>query len=330
MGDDERFDYLYKFVSTEHLDRPERACAPAAHNKTLLTAGSLYVARFSGRLPGRRDRRNGSAPVGRRLRRHRAEWIPLVIDGVSQVPGFSADRGRWSTRGSPRTPSAPRRWTAARTSSRTPAPGASTSCAPTTPTAARSARKARPRSNPRNATATATSSRSPRRATTRPRRPSAGASCCSAGDPATNPSTYFAGLPRRQGVAHLLPGQRRVRLGRGNMWLATDGAPGRHRVLRRPVQGAARGPRARPRPAVPVGAAETARPAGRWSATRTAWSTSPCSTPARTARGPRSARTSPTTWRPARSPTASGAGPAPRHPGLEAVAPAGMTNAPAA
>ncbi|MGY1634713.1 PhoX family protein [Geodermatophilus sp. SYSU D01186] len=82
-GDDERFDYIYKFVSRKRY-RAGDSRAARAHNLTLLEDGDLYVARFtgdSGAIDG-----SGSLPpdggfdgTGR--------WIPLVRDGRSMVPG---------------------------------------------------------------------------------------------------------------------------------------------------------------------------------------------------------------------------------------------------
>ncbi|MFB9378468.1 PhoX family phosphatase [Kineococcus gynurae] len=74
MGDDERFDYVYKFVSRERFREGDRA-----HNLTLLSEGDLYVARFTG--DGAEDRRADG----------RGEWLPLLTDGVSRVPGFSVE-----------------------------------------------------------------------------------------------------------------------------------------------------------------------------------------------------------------------------------------------
>ena len=58
MGDDERFDYLYKFVSKNKM-RPGRKKSDRAFNKRLLTEGSLYVGSVLGRLT---DRPRSMAP----------------------------------------------------------------------------------------------------------------------------------------------------------------------------------------------------------------------------------------------------------------------------
>ncbi|MDN4610592.1 PhoX family protein [Arthrobacter burdickii] len=88
MGDDERFDYLYKFVSTNTV-QPGTSAAARKANMTLLSEGSLYVARFqgdsvaeidgSGRLPS-----DGAFDgVG--------EWLPLLVDNRSVVAGMTAE-----------------------------------------------------------------------------------------------------------------------------------------------------------------------------------------------------------------------------------------------
>jgi secreted PhoX family phosphatase len=84
MGDDERFDYLYKFVSDKRMRRGDRA-----HNMTLLDSGTLYVAKFgftsqaeidgSGRLPS-----DGAFDGD-------GQWIALVRGTRSLVPGMSVD-----------------------------------------------------------------------------------------------------------------------------------------------------------------------------------------------------------------------------------------------
>lgn len=47
LGDDEKFDYLYKFISKKRY-RPGSSRRAKRHNLTLLTEGDLYVARFEG------------------------------------------------------------------------------------------------------------------------------------------------------------------------------------------------------------------------------------------------------------------------------------------
>lgn len=74
MGDDERFDYLYRFVSHGRYI-PGRA----RHNRTLLSSGDLSVARFSG--DGLGDGVSDGA----------GEWIPLTRNGKSAVAGFTLE-----------------------------------------------------------------------------------------------------------------------------------------------------------------------------------------------------------------------------------------------
>ncbi len=76
MGDDERFDYLYKFVSSRKFRKGNSAKA-RENNMLLLTEGDLYVARFSGKQNPDNDN------LGRGV------WIPLVKDGRSHVPQMS-------------------------------------------------------------------------------------------------------------------------------------------------------------------------------------------------------------------------------------------------
>lgn len=74
MGDDERFDYIYKFVSRERYRKGDKR-----HNMRLLSEGDLYVARFTG--DGFEDGEfDGSG-----------EWLPLLVDGRSHVPGMSVE-----------------------------------------------------------------------------------------------------------------------------------------------------------------------------------------------------------------------------------------------
>ena len=88
MGDDERFDYLYKFVSDEALP----AAATARHNLTLLESGTLYVAKLTGDSPPAEIDGTGKLPVRRRCSTAPAQWIKLVVR--RPVVRARHDRGR--------------------------------------------------------------------------------------------------------------------------------------------------------------------------------------------------------------------------------------------
>jgi hypothetical protein len=84
-GDDERFDYMYKFVSDQRM-RSGGSSSARRWNLSLLESGTLYVARFhftstvdgSGALP------SDGAFDGT------GEWIPLLRGNTSLVPGMTA------------------------------------------------------------------------------------------------------------------------------------------------------------------------------------------------------------------------------------------------
>ncbi|MGY1604522.1 PhoX family protein [Geodermatophilus sp. SYSU D00815] len=84
-GDDERFDYIYKFVSRKKYaqgnDRRTRE-----HNMTLLEEGDLYVARFTGDSPAAGIDGSGRLPADGEFD-GTGRWIPLVRDGRSMIPG---------------------------------------------------------------------------------------------------------------------------------------------------------------------------------------------------------------------------------------------------
>jgi secreted PhoX family phosphatase len=100
MGDDSRREYLYKFVSTQSWSAADAQAADRlAIGDKYLDAGTLYVARFN---------TDGSGA-----------WLPLVFGQVPDRPAAGAIRctpsparpTSRSTRGSPPTRSARRRWT---------------------------------------------------------------------------------------------------------------------------------------------------------------------------------------------------------------------------
>ncbi|MFE7134052.1 PhoX family protein [Streptomyces sp. NPDC057638] len=88
MGDDERFDYFYKFVSSRSMKRGDSRAA-REHNRTLLDHGTLYVAKLSGDSPGDIDG-SGRLPDDGEFDGS-GVWIPLATGDVSHVPGMTAD-----------------------------------------------------------------------------------------------------------------------------------------------------------------------------------------------------------------------------------------------
>ncbi len=89
MGDDERFDYFYKFVSSGKFRRG-RSESDRRHNVDLLDDGTLYVARFTGDSPPAEIDGTGKLPSDGAFDGS-GEWIPLVSGTKSFVPGFSAE-----------------------------------------------------------------------------------------------------------------------------------------------------------------------------------------------------------------------------------------------
>ncbi|MEV6494740.1 PhoX family phosphatase, partial [Actinoplanes sp. NPDC051633] len=75
MGDDERFEYLYKFVSEKKYRPHDRK-----HNLTLLGSGTLYVAKLTGDGPA-----DG-------LYDGTGQWIKLASGGRSFVPGMTVEQ----------------------------------------------------------------------------------------------------------------------------------------------------------------------------------------------------------------------------------------------
>ncbi|GHF11225.1 phosphatase [Amycolatopsis deserti] len=88
-GDDERFEYIYKFVSKGKY-KPGTSAHARRHNSALLDEGTLYVAKFTGDSPASQIDGTGKLPSDGEFD-GRGEWIPLVSGDKSFVDGFTAE-----------------------------------------------------------------------------------------------------------------------------------------------------------------------------------------------------------------------------------------------
>ncbi|WP_116110297.1 PhoX family protein [Amycolatopsis ruanii] len=88
-GDDERFEYIYKFVSKGKY-KPGTSAHARRHNSALLDEGTLYVAKFTGDSPASQIDGTGKLPADGEFD-GRGEWIPLASGDKSFVDGFTAE-----------------------------------------------------------------------------------------------------------------------------------------------------------------------------------------------------------------------------------------------
>ncbi|TVL92634.1 PhoX family phosphatase [Streptomyces sp. SAJ15] len=89
MGDDERFDYFYKFVSSKRMMKGDSRAA-REHNLTLLDEGTLYVAKLTGDSPAEQIDGSGRLPADGQFDGS-GEWIPLASGKKSFVEGMTAE-----------------------------------------------------------------------------------------------------------------------------------------------------------------------------------------------------------------------------------------------
>jgi secreted PhoX family phosphatase len=92
-GDDERFDYMYKFVSSRKI-QPGRDGAAMANNMAILDEGTLYVAKLSSDIPANEIDGSGKLPSKGSFS-GAGTWIPLLKSGPngqaeSLVDGITA------------------------------------------------------------------------------------------------------------------------------------------------------------------------------------------------------------------------------------------------
>ncbi|WP_281154840.1 PhoX family protein [Streptomyces sp. HYC2] len=92
-GDDERFDYFYKFVGSKQM-RHGNSRGAREHNLTLLDEGTLYVAKLTGDSPAFEIDGSGKLPSDGEFDGS-GTWIPLATatahGGVSHVAGMTAE-----------------------------------------------------------------------------------------------------------------------------------------------------------------------------------------------------------------------------------------------
>ena len=84
-GDDEKFEYIYKFVSAKKYKKGDKK-----HNMTLLSEGDLYVARLKGNSPKKQITGGGTLPRDGEFDGS-GEWLPLVKGGKSMIKGMSVE-----------------------------------------------------------------------------------------------------------------------------------------------------------------------------------------------------------------------------------------------
>lgn len=88
-GDDSRFEYMYKFVSSEKIHPGD-----IEHNMSILDYGTLYVARLEGNSPQQEIDGSGALPSDGAFD-GTGTWLPLVTverkKATSHVPGFSPE-----------------------------------------------------------------------------------------------------------------------------------------------------------------------------------------------------------------------------------------------
>jgi secreted PhoX family phosphatase len=221
MGDDERFDYVYKFVSSRTM-RPGNSEAARRHNKTLLTEGSLYVARFRGDSPAAEIDGSGAVPSDGAFD-GRGEWVPLVLDGRSEVEGMSLEEVLVYTRVAADKVGATKM---DRPEDVEPNPVTGrvyVACTNNTsrgPAAAEAATEPNPRNTNRDGHVVEI---------VEDRDDAASLTfrwnlLLVAGDPATNTSTYFSGYPKEK-VSPISCPDNLAFDAEGNLWISTDGQP---------------------------------------------------------------------------------------------------------
>ena len=222
MGDDERFDYLYKFVSKNRMRRGSGR-GTRAFNKTLLTEGSLYVARFTGNSPAAEIDGTGKPPADGQFD-GTGDWLPIVVNGVSQVAGFTTEQALVHCRLAADQLGATKMDRCEDVQPSLQTGKIYVACTNNTDRGVAGKKEAATEPNPRNINRDGhiveiTEDHGDVRSTT-----FKWTLLLVCGDPSTNASTYFAGYPKEK-VSPISCPDNVAFDSKGNLWISTDGAP---------------------------------------------------------------------------------------------------------
>ncbi|MBF0817504.1 PhoX family phosphatase [Microbacterium paludicola] len=222
MGDDERFDYLYKFVSTDRY-KPGNSRGARAHNKTLLSKGSLYVAKFSGDSPLDEITGTGALPSDGSFDGS-GEWVALMRDGESAVPGFTVEQVLVNTRLAADAVGATKMDRCEDVEPHPQTGRVYVACTNNTDrgkVGKEGATEVNPRNSNRDGHVIEITESHNDATSTR----FGWSILLLCGDPSTNPNTYFAGFPADK-VSPISCPDNITFDSAGNLWISTDGQPG--------------------------------------------------------------------------------------------------------
>ncbi|WP_205761285.1 PhoX family protein [Arthrobacter mobilis] len=213
-GDDERFDYLYKFVSKGRYIEGDKK-----HNMTLLTEGDLYVASFSGNSPQNQIDGSGVLPSDGAFD-GTGRWIQLTRDGKSLVPDMEIDQVLVYTRLAADKMGATKMDRPEDVEVSPHTGKVYVACTNNTARSAAQADEANPRANNRHGHVVELTENGDQAATEFTWK-----LVLVAGDPAADESVYFSGYPADQVQPVSCPDNLAFDSA-GNLWISTDGQPG--------------------------------------------------------------------------------------------------------
>ncbi|MEE1621259.1 PhoX family phosphatase [Zafaria sp. J156] len=217
-GDDERFDYVYKFISKGKYKPGNKR-----HNMTLLSEGDLYVARFTGDSPAAEIDGGAGVPSDGAFDGS-GRWLPLVVNGRSKVPGMGVEEVLVYTRLAADQIGATKM---DRPEDVEPNPVTGRLYIALTNNTGRGVGANAPvdEANPRTANRDGHVIELTERRNDAASLDFAWNILFVAGDPAKDPTTYFSGYPRGK-VSPISCPDNLAFDSKGNLWISTDGQPG--------------------------------------------------------------------------------------------------------